>query len=269
MRLKKLTVMALVSIMAATALPVAATVMGSSTQTEITSTSGDDEGTPKKDKKKDKKKEKKKKKEKEVKTPEEVLEMLKGIKWTKPAKSGLDVDSYYNDADEFFSLIKTVDEKVSLFKVCKVVDPNGNYIIAPVDIKSGAIRHKNEAFAQVTEASLFATDLTLMTTTLAAGAVAHSVQIAQDAIPFVGNAERKAANVQIAKAVKVFPMLKDLIDSQRNMLNRYFKQNANVETTDSVTDALAMGEIDFNDLETMEMSEEELEQYIAEEGEAS
>lgn len=268
MQIKKMTAIALVSVMTATALPVAATVMGNPSRSEVTVSASDDKDSGKDAKKDKKKKDKKKKKEKEVKSPEEILAAIKALEWKKPATSGLEVDAYYKEADEFFAAVKSIDEKVSLFKVCKVELPD-TVLIVPVDIRTGQVRRKNEAFAQVAESALFATDLTLMTTSLAAGAVAHAIQIGQDAIPFVGNAERKAANVQIAKAVKVFPMLKSLIDSQNGMLKRYFKQNANVETTDSVSDAMAVGAVDFSELESLgrDLTPEELEAQIAVEAE--
>lgn len=261
MKFNKIMILAVASLLIGSAMTLSATPVVSQGETTVMG-SDDDSKSEKKDKKK---KEKKKKKDKEVKTPEEVLALIKAIEWKKPEKSGLEIDTYYNDADEFFKLIKDVDNSVSLFKVCKAVSPNGQSIIAPVDIRTGQIRHKNEAFAQVAEASLFATNLALMSTTLAAGAVTHAIQIGQDAIPFVGDPARKAANVNIAKAVKIFPLLKNLIDTQNGMMKRYFKQNENVETTDSVSEALAVGEIDFNELSEYPMSDEDLEKYIKDE----
>lgn len=214
-----------------------------------------------------KKKKGKKKKDKEAKSPEEIMAMIMALEWKKPAKSGLDVDKYYDEADQFFKLIKSVDQRVPLFKVYKITSPSGESTIAPVDIKTGEVRHKNEATNQVLESVSFGADLALQSTSLAAGALTYSVQIAQDAIPFVGNAERKTANVQIAKAVKTFPLLKQLIDSQRNMMDRYFKQNANIEANDSVSEAITTGDIDF--LDTIDMSDEELAAYMEAEEAAS
>ena len=62
----------------------------------------DDEGVNSKDKKKKNKKEKKKHKDKEVKSPEEILAMIKALEWTKPPLTGTNIDEYYSTADEFF-----------------------------------------------------------------------------------------------------------------------------------------------------------------------
>lgn len=226
----------------------------------------DDQDGKSKDKKKDKKK-KKKSKDKEVKSPEEILEMIKAFEWTKPPQMGTNVDEYYATADEFFKNLKQVDEEVCLFKVCRITSPSGESIIAPVDIRTGAVKHKNEAVSQVMQAIAYGSSLGLKSASLATMAIGCADQIAKDAIPFVGDPVRKKANMEIAKSVKSFKLLKELIDSQRNMMDRYFKANANVETSDSVSEAIAVGDVDF--MEVMEMSDEELAAYMEAEENAS
>lgn len=225
----------------------------------------DDEGADSKDKKKKKKKEKKK--DKEVKSPEEILAMIKALEWTKPPLTGTKIDEYYSTADEFFKNLKQVDEDVHIFKVCKITSPSGESTIAPVELRTGAVRHKSEAVNQVTQSVTYGSTVALQSATLATMTIGYADQIAKDAIPFVGDPDRKKANVQIAKSVKAFKLLKNLIDSQRNMMDRYFKANANVETTDSVSEAIAVGDVDFMDV--MEMSDEELAAYMEAEENAS
>ena len=113
----------------------------------------------------------------------------------------------------------------------------------------------------------YGSTVALQSATLATMTIGYADQIAKDAIPFVGDPDRKKANVQIAKSVKAFKLLKNLIDSQRNMMDRYFKANANVEITDSVSEAIAVGDVDFMDV--MEMSDEELAAYMEAEENAS
>lgn len=219
---------------------------------------GDDDSSDGKEKKK-KEKKKKKKKEKTPKTAEEIIALLQGLEWKKPAKSGLEVDKYYDEADEFFKMLKTVADSVTIYKPMKVVTPSGKTEIVPVDA-AGNVRHKNEAFDQVMESVSYGISLTTRSTLLAAETLVHAVQIGQDAIPLLGNSERKAANVQIAKATKAFPLLKQLMDSQRSMAKRYFRP-ANVEVNDSVDEAIVSDDVDF--METMEMTDEELDAYIS------
>lgn len=233
----------------------------------VVATDSNDQGVKSKDKKKGKKKEKKKKKEKEIKSPEEIIAMIKDFEWTKPPLTGTKIDEYYSTADEFFKNLKQVDEEIRLFKVCKITSPSGESTIAPVDLRTGAVRHKNEAASQVMQAVSFGATLGLQSSALALMTVGCVDQIAKDAIPLVGDPVRKKANVQIAKSVKAFKLLKSLIDSQRNMMDRYFKANANVETTDSVSEAIAVGDVDFMDV--MEMSDEELAAYMEAEENAS
>ena len=227
----------------------------------------DDEGADSKDKKKKKEKKKEKKKDKEVKSPEEILAMIKALEWTKPPLTGTKIDEYYTTADEFFKNLKQVDEDVHIFKVCKITSPSGESTIAPVEIRTGEVRHKSEAVHQVTQSVTYGSTVALQSATLATMTIGYADQIAKDAIPFVGDPDRKKANVQIAKSVKAFKLLKNLIDSQRNMMDRYFKANANVETTDSVSEAIAVGDVDFMDV--MEMSDEELAAYMEAEENAS
>ena len=108
---------------------------------------GDDDSNDGKEKKK-KEKKKKNKKEKTPKTAEEIIALLQGLEWKKPAKSGLEVDKYYDEADEFFKMLKTVADSVTIYKPMKVVTPSGKTEIVPVDA-AGNVRHKNEAFNQV------------------------------------------------------------------------------------------------------------------------
>ena len=83
---------------------------------------GDDDSNDGKEKKK-KEKKKKNKKEKTPKTAEEIIALLQGLEWKKPAKSGLEVDKYYDEADEFFKMLKTVADSVTIYKPMKVVTP--------------------------------------------------------------------------------------------------------------------------------------------------
>ena len=50
------------------------------------------------------------------------------------------------------------------------------------------------------------------------------------------------------------------MDSQSSMAKRYFRP-ANVEVNDSVDEAIVSNDVDF--METMEMTDEELDAYIA------
>lgn len=198
------------------------------------------------------------KKNKEPKTADEIIALLQAIEWKKPAPSGLDVDRYYDKADEFFTLLRTVSDSVTIYRPVKVTTPSGRVEVLPVD-NTGKFRKKGEAFDQALETAGYMVSLTTQSAVLAAETLAHSVQIAQDAIPFVGNKDRKAANVQIAKATKAFPLLKQLMNSQRNMAQRYFRPK-NVEITDSVDEVITTEEIDF--METQDMTDEELNAYI-------
>ena len=167
----------------------------------------------------------------------------------------------------FFFNLKQVDEDVHNFKVCKITSPSGESTIAPVELRTGTVRHKFEAGDQVMQSVSYGSTVALQSAALATMTIGYADQITKDAIPFVGDPERKKANVQIAKSVKAFKLLKNLIDSQRNMMDRYFKANANVETTDSVSEAIAVGDVNFMDV--MEMSDEELAAYMEAEENAS
>lgn len=265
MKLRRLTPISAILFLYGVSSPIAAVSVNSNSEISLTS---------QQDNKEKKEKKKKEKKKKEVKSPEEILKRIKDLEWKKPPIYGKnevsqpnEVNKYYDDADKFFNLLKNVDQRVTLYKVCKIVSPSGESVIAPVEISTGAIRHTNEAIAQVMESIGYGTELGLQSTLLGTEAALNSVQIAADAVPFIGDPNRKAANGQITKALKAFPLLKELINSQLKMMNRYFKNNANVETTDSVTDAIATGDVDF--MEVLNMSDEELEEYIAAEASAN
>ena len=215
------------------------------------------------EKKKDKKKKKKDKKQRSV---SEVLADLQALEWDKPAKSGLDVDKWYDEADEFFKLVKGIEENVPLYTICKVTSPDGTTIIAPVD-KNGTIRHRNEAFEQVALGVLYGTNVTLQATNLGLGTAVHALQIGQDAIPLVGDASRKKANVQIAKATKAIPLLKEIVTTQNNMMNKYKELNFNLTSGDM--DVTAMEELNIDPENTLTMTDEEMNAYLeAEAGEA-
>lgn len=230
--------------------------VNASTQDEKT------EQTENKKDKKDKKDKKKKKKDKKQRSLAEVLADLQALEWNKPAKSGLDVDKWYDEADEFFALVKGIEDNVPLFTICKVSSPDGTTIIAPVD-KNGTIRHRNEAFEQVALGVLYGTNVALQATNLGLGTATYAVQIAQDAIPMVGDSARKKANVQIAKAVKAIPLLKEIVTTQNNMMNKYKEMNFNLSSGD--IDVTAMAELNIDPENTLSMTDEDMNAFLADE----
>lgn len=210
-----------------------------------------------KDKKENKKeKKKKKKKDKKAKTADEVIMELQELasEWKKPARTGDPIDQYYDDADHFFTLLKNVADSVTIYRPVKVQTPSGKVEIMPVD-PEGNVRHKNESFSQVMESASYVMSIVGTSTLLITGTAANAVQIGLDAVPFVGDPTRKKANVSIAKGTKAFPMLVDLMKSQRSMAKRYFKPQ-NVELGDDADDTAAVEDTEF--METMEMSDEDL-----------
>lgn len=257
--MKKVILPLLAALLFAPALNAASLADDKAEQTEQT------EQKDKKDEKKKKKdKKKKEKKDKKQRSVAEVLADLQALEWDKPAKSGLEIDKWYDDADDFFKLVRGIDDNVPLYSICKVTSPDGTTIIAPVD-KNGVIRHRNEAFEQVALGVLYGTNVTLSGANLALGTAVHAIQIGQDAIPFVGNADRKKANVQIAKATKAIPLLKEIVTTQNNMMNKYKEMNFKLSSSDD--EVTAMAELNIDPEKTLELSDEAMNEYLAGEAE--
>lgn len=201
-------------------------------------------------KKEDKKKEKKKKekKKKEQKSVQEVITELKNIEWVKPARSGdADYDKMFDSADQFITKIKNVDKEITLYSIGIVVSESGDSILAPIDAQ-GNIRAKKEANAQTLAAVSYATDMAFNSTDLALMVANCAFQIGQDAIPLVGNAERKKANVQIAKATKGFKLLNDLIGTQRKIMEKYMATNSDLKSGDVDVEALQEMNVDVENV---------------------
>lgn len=226
------------------------------------------ESKEKKDKKDKKDKDKKKKKKKDKKAPrkvEEVLADLQALEWDKPAKSGLEIDQWYDEADEFFKLVRGIEDNVPLYSL-KAISVGDSILVLPVD-KTGTVRHRKESFEQVALGVLYGTNLALQATNLALGTVNNSVQIGLDAVPLVGDAKRKKANVQIAKATKAIPLLKEIVTTQNNMMKKYMEMNYNVTGDDAAVEAMKELNVDFDDMETW--TEEDYQAYLAGENEAA
>lgn len=216
--------------------------------------------------KKDKKKKDKKKKEKKQRTLAEVLADLQALEWDKPAKSGLEIDQWYDEADAFFNLVRGIEDNVPLYTLRAVTNESGTQtIVCPVD-KYGTVRHRKESFEQVALGVLYGTNVALQGANLALGTAANAIQIGQDAIPFVGDANRKKANVQIAKATKAIPLLKEIVTTQNNMMKKYMEMNYNVTGNDADVEAMKELNVDFDNMITQ--SDEELEAYLQAEAEA-
>ena len=200
----------------------------------------------KNNKKKDKKKNEKKKKEQ--KNVQEVITELKNIEWVKPAPSGdADYDKMFDSADQFITKIKNVDNEITLYSIGIVVSESGDSILAPID-SQGNIRAKKEANAQTLAAVSYAADMTLNSADLALMVANCAIQIGQDAIPFVGNADRKKANVQIAKATKGFKLLTDLIGTQRKIMEKYMATNSDLKSGDVDVEALQEMNVDVENV---------------------
>ena len=197
-------------------------------------------------KKKDKKK--KEKKKKEQKSVQEVIAELKSIEWVKPAPSGdATYDKMFDSADQFITKMKNVDNEITLYSIGIVVSESGDSILAPIDTQ-GNIKTKKEANAQTLAAVGFAADMTLNSTDLALMVANCAIQIGQDAIPFVGNADRKKANVQIAKATKGFKLLTDLIGTQRKIMEKYMATNSDLKSGDVDVEALQEMNVDVENV---------------------
>lgn len=212
------------------------------------SQSPENEQVQKEAKKDNKKKGKEKKKKKEQKNVQEVIAELKNIEWKKPAPSGdSSYDKMFESADQFITKIKSIDDEVTLYSIGIVVSESGDSILAPIDAK-GTIRAKKEANAQTLAAVNYAADMTLKSADLALMVAGCAIQIGQDAIPLVGNAERKKANVQIAKATKGFKLLTDLIGTQRKIMEKYMATNSDLKSGDVDVEALQEMNVDVENV---------------------
>lgn len=197
---------------------------------------------------KKKEKKKKEKKKKEQKSVQEVITELKNIEWEKPAPSGdANYDKMFDSADQFINKIKNVDNEVTLYSIGIVVSASGDSILAPIDTQ-GNIRAKKEANAQTLAAVEYAAEMTLNSADLALMVASCAFQIGQDAIPFVGNADRKKANVQIAKATKGFKLLSDLIGTQRKIMEKYMATNSDLKSGDVDVEALQEMNVDIENV---------------------
>lgn len=202
--------------------------------------------TKKDNKKKDKKK--KEKKKKEQKSVQEVIAELKNIEWTKPAPSGDPTyDKMFESADQFITKLKNVDNEITLYSIGIVASASGDSILAAID-SQGNIKSKKEATAQTLAAVGYAADMTLNSTDLALMVANCAIQIGQDAIPFVGNADRKKANVQIAKATKGFKLLTELIGTQRKIMDKYVATNSDLKSGDVDVEALQEMNVDVENV---------------------
>ena len=200
----------------------------------------------KENKKKDKKK--KEKKKKDQKSVQEVIIELKNIEWTKPAPSGdSNYDKMFDSADQFITKIKNVDNDITLYSIGIVVSESGDSILAPIDTQ-GNIKTKKEANAQTLAAVQYAADMTLNSADLALMVANCAIQIGQDAIPLVGNADRKKANVQIAKATKGFKLLTDLIGTQRKIMEKYMATNSDLKSGDVDVEVLQEMNVDVENV---------------------
>lgn len=218
------------------------------------------------DKKKKEKKKDKKKKGKKQRTVEEVLADLQALEWDKPAKSGLEIDQWYDEADEFFKLVRGIEDNVPLYSLRVVTNESGTKkIVAPVD-KNGVVRHRKEAFEQVALGVLYGTNVVLQSTNLALGTVNNAVQIGIDATPLIGDSNRKKANVQIAKATKAIPLLKEIVTTQNNMMKKYMELNYDVSGSDADIEAMKELNVDFENMITQ--SDDDLEAWLAADAEA-
>ena len=223
--------------------------LGGGIQTYASQTpNGETEQTDAKKDNKKKEKKKKDKKKKEQKSVHEVITELKNIEWEKPAPSGdATYDQMFESADQFITKIKNVDNEVTLYTIGIVVSESGDSILAPIDAQ-GNIRAKKEANAQTLAAVNYAADMTLNSADLALMVANCAIQIGQDAIPFVGNAERKKANVQIAKATKGFKLLTDLIGTQRKIMDKYMATNSDLKSGDIDVEALQEMNVDVENV---------------------
>lgn len=214
----------------------------------------------------DKKKKDKKKKDKKHRTVEEVVADLQALEWNKPPKSGLEIDKWYDEADEFFKLVRGIEDNVPLYSLRVVTNESGTKkIVAPVD-KNGVVRHRKESFEQVALGVLYGTNVALQATNLALGLVTYADQIGIDAIPVVGDGVRKKANMQIAKATKAIPLLKEIVTTQNNMMKKYMEMNYDVTGSDADVEGMKELNVDFDNMITQ--SDDELEAYLAAEAEA-
>lgn len=206
------------------------------------------EETEQKENKKKEKKKKEKKKKKDQKNVQDVITELKNIEWSKPAPSGdSSYDKMFDSADQFITKIKNVDNEVTLYSIGIVVSESGDSILAPIDA-NGNIKAKKEANAQTLAAVNYAADMTLKSADLAIMVTGCAFQIGQDAIPLVGNSDRKKANVQIAKATKGFKLLADLIGTQRKIMEKYMATNSDLKSGDVDVEALQEMNVDVENV---------------------
>lgn len=199
-----------------------------------------------------------KKQQRQPRSYQDILKELHALEWERPERSGLEIDKWYTDADSIFAQIRDIENRISFYTLQPVASSTDT-IIAPVD-KDGNIRHRGETWSQVINGSLYATELSARVAALGTATALHAVQIGQDAIPGIGNKQRKKANTQIAKLVKIFPLIKELTSSQYNLFKRYNELNYIVTGNNDAVQAMEDIGVDFANLNTM--PDDELEAYI-------
>lgn len=187
----------------------------------------------------------------ERRSPQEIVDDLKNIQWTKPPRSGnANYDKMFDTADKFMRMLRTVDDSVVIYSIRIVTSPAGDSILAPVDSR-GNIRNKKEANAQTLAAVSYGTNVGLTATQLGLEMTANAVNIGADAVPLVGDAKRKKANVQIAKATKGFKLLRELIGTQRKIMEKYLATNSNLSSGDVDVEALTEMNVNVNEILTL------------------
>ena len=207
-----------------------------------------------------KKKEKKERKDRRRLNPQEIIGDIKAIEWVRPARTGEKIDEMYDDADKFFKMVKSVEDSVPIYTIRLVVSESGDSILAPVDNR-GKIKHRKESWEQVGKSVMYGTDVSLQGTLLATDMITFGPEIL--AISLLGPSDQKAANKQISKGVKAFKLLKELIDSQNNMMKKYMEINYNLSSGN--VDVETMNDLNINFDDAMVMSDEELEAWLEQE----
>lgn len=207
-----------------------------------------------------KKKEKKERKDRRRLNPQEIIGDIKAIEWVRPARTGEKIDEMYDDADKFFKMVKSVEDSVPIYTIRLVVSESGDSILAPVDNR-GKIKHRKESWEQVGKSVMYGTDVSLQGTLLATDMITFGPEIL--AISLLGPSDQKVANKQISKGVKAFKLLKELIDSQNNMMKKYMEINYNLSSGN--VDVETMNDLNINFDDAMVMSDEELEAWLEQE----